>query len=54
MLVGQAWLPPGAEVTPDAEHDEHAWWPPDVADWPAEAHDELRAIPVLLGQPEGA
>jgi 8-oxo-dGTP diphosphatase len=54
MLVGQAWLPPGAEVTPDAEHDEHAWWPPDVADWPAEAHDELRAITVLLGESEGA
>ena len=27
MLVGLAWLPEGAEVTPDAEHDEHAWWP---------------------------
>ena len=28
MLIGQAWLPDGAEVTRDAEHDAHAWWPP--------------------------
>src|SRR5947209_1619818 len=27
LLVGQAWLQQGAEVTPDAEHDEYAWWP---------------------------
>jgi 8-oxo-dGTP pyrophosphatase MutT (NUDIX family) len=50
MFVGQAWLAPGAQVTPDHEHDAHAWWPPDVADWPEEAHDELRQIPVLLGE----
>jgi 8-oxo-dGTP diphosphatase len=50
MLVGTAWLAPGAEVTPDHEHDAHAWWPPDVADWPEEAHDDLRRIPVLLGE----
>jgi 8-oxo-dGTP diphosphatase len=48
MFVGTAWLPPGAEVRPDHEHDSYAWWPPDVADWPEEAHDELRAIPELL------
>jgi len=50
MFVGQAWLPDGAEVTPDHEHDAHAWWPPDVADWPEEAHADLRQIPVLLGE----
>ncbi len=27
MLVAQAWLPDGAEVTPDHEHDDFAWWP---------------------------
>jgi 8-oxo-dGTP diphosphatase len=48
MFVGTAWLPAGAEVTPDHEHDAYAWWPPDVADWPAEAHEELRQIPKLL------
>jgi len=48
MFVGTAWLPEGAEVTPDHEHDTYAWWPPDVADWPAEAHAELRQIPELL------
>src|SRR4051812_20810612 len=53
MLVGQAWLAPGAEVTADAEHDEHAWWPRDVADWPAEAHADLRSIPALLGESDG-
>jgi 8-oxo-dGTP diphosphatase len=50
MFVGQAWLAPGAEVSPDHEHDAHAWWPRDVADWPEEAHDDLRQIPVLLGE----
>jgi len=48
MFVGIAWLPPGAEVRPDDEHDAYAWWPPDVADWPEEAHDDLRQIPALL------
>jgi len=51
MLVGSAWLAPGAEVTPDAEHDEYAWWPADVRDWPDEAGDELREIPRLLSDP---
>ena len=50
MFVGQAWLAPGAEVTPDHEHDAHAWWPRDVADWPEDAHADLRQIPVLLGE----
>jgi ADP-ribose pyrophosphatase YjhB (NUDIX family) len=48
MFVGSAWLAPGAEVTPDEEHDAYAWWPADVADWPEEAHDDLRRIPELL------
>jgi len=48
MFVGQAWLPDGAEVTPDHEHDAHAWWPPDPADWPAEADEPLRRMATLL------
>jgi ADP-ribose pyrophosphatase YjhB (NUDIX family) len=49
MFIGQAWLPAGAEVTMDHEHDTHAWWPPDVADWPAEADEPLRRMAGLLG-----
>jgi 8-oxo-dGTP diphosphatase len=49
MLVAQAWLADGAEVTPDAEHDEFAWWPADVGLWPAEGHSSLRRIASLLG-----
>jgi ADP-ribose pyrophosphatase YjhB (NUDIX family) len=49
MFVGQAWLAPGAEVTPDAEHDAHAWWPADPDDWPAEADKPLRRMARLLG-----
>jgi 8-oxo-dGTP diphosphatase len=48
MLVGQAWLPEGAEVIPDDEHDEFAWWPADIDDWPAEADDALRLMASLL------
>ena len=48
MLVGQAWLPAGAEVRRDHEHDEHAWWPRDVGDWPAEADPALRGMAALL------
>jgi ADP-ribose pyrophosphatase YjhB (NUDIX family) len=48
MLVGSAWLAPGAEVVPDDEHDAFAWWPADVARWPPEADAELRQIPALL------
>ena len=48
MLVGQAWLPPGAEVTPDSEHDAHAWWPADPARWPEEADPALRRMAALL------
>jgi 8-oxo-dGTP diphosphatase len=48
MLIGQAWLPDGAEVTRDAEHDEHAWWPADPAAWPDEADAQLRRMALLL------
>jgi 8-oxo-dGTP diphosphatase len=48
MLIGQAWLPDGAEVTRDHEHDEHAWWPADPASWPVEADDPLRRLATLL------
>lgn len=44
MFVGMAWLPAGAEVTPDDEHDAYAWWPPDPSDWPNEAHPQLRLM----------
>jgi ADP-ribose pyrophosphatase YjhB (NUDIX family) len=48
MFVGTAWLPDGAQVTPDAEHDEFAWWPPDPSDWPQEADANLRRMASLL------
>jgi ADP-ribose pyrophosphatase YjhB (NUDIX family) len=48
MFVGQAWLPEGAELTRDPEHDEHAWWPADVDAWPAEADEPLRRMAKLL------
>jgi ADP-ribose pyrophosphatase YjhB (NUDIX family) len=48
MFVGMAWLPEGAVVTPDDEHDEFAWWPADVAEWPDEASEPLRRMAVLL------
>jgi len=48
LLVGQAWLPAGASVTPDHEHDEFAWWPADVEDWPSEADEPLRRMGLLL------
>ena len=49
MFIGQAWLPAGAEVTPDHEHDEYAWWPANVDDWPDEADAPLRMMARLLG-----
>jgi 8-oxo-dGTP diphosphatase len=49
MFVGQAWLPDGATVTPDHEHDEFAWWPPQVERWPDEADSPLRSIGAMLG-----
>jgi 8-oxo-dGTP diphosphatase len=48
MFVGTAWLPEGAEVVRDAEHDEHAWWPADIAQWPAEADEPLRRMASML------
>jgi 8-oxo-dGTP diphosphatase len=48
MLIGQAWLPDGAEVTRDHEHDDHAWWPAEPEAWPDEAHPELRHMAQLL------
>jgi ADP-ribose pyrophosphatase YjhB (NUDIX family) len=44
MVVGLAWLPPGAQVRPDGEHDAYAWWPADVDEWPPEATAELRRM----------
>jgi 8-oxo-dGTP diphosphatase len=48
MLIGQAWLPDGAEVTRDHEHDDHAWWPAEPEAWPDEADPELRHMAQLL------
>jgi 8-oxo-dGTP diphosphatase len=48
LFVGLAYLAPGAEVTIDPEHDEHAWWPPAVADWPDEADMPLRMMAGML------
>ncbi len=50
MFVGQAWLPAGAEVTPDHEHDEYAWWPCEVDRWPVEAEEPLRRMARWLSQ----
>lgn len=50
LLVGLAWLAPGAAVAPDHEHDEFAWWPADVAQWPPEADEPLRRMAALLSQ----
>ena len=48
LFVGQAWLPEGAEVTRDPEHDAHAWWPADVEQWPVEADAPLRSLGHML------
>jgi len=48
ILVGLAWLADGAQVTPDAEHDEFAWWPAEVDRWPAEADEPLRRTARML------
>lgn len=48
LFVGLAWLPDGAVVTPDEEHDAFAWWPADVDRWPPEADDPLRRVGALL------
>ncbi len=51
MLVGQAWLPAGAEIVRDHEHDAHAWWPPDPGAWPPEAAPSLLRLGRLLTTP---
>jgi ADP-ribose pyrophosphatase YjhB (NUDIX family) len=48
MVIGTAWLPAGAEVTPDHEHDEYAWWPADVSQWPAEGDEPLQRLAKLV------
>ncbi len=48
MLVGQAWLPRGVQVTPDDEHDAFAWWPSRPERWPAEADASLRSLGAML------
>jgi ADP-ribose pyrophosphatase YjhB (NUDIX family) len=48
LFVGVAWLPEGAEVTPDHEHDAYAWWPAEIDRWPEEADAPLRAMAALL------
>jgi 8-oxo-dGTP diphosphatase len=48
MFIGQAWLPAGARVTPDHEHDAHAWWPAEIDDWPTEGDEPLRRMARLL------
>ena len=50
MVIGQAWLAPGAQVTRDAEHDEHAWWPARVEEWPEEADEPLRRMALMLAE----
>ena len=53
MFIGQAWLPDGAQITPDHEHDAHAWWPADVDDWPDEADEPLRRMAGMLVAQDG-
>ena len=48
MFVGMAWLPEGAEVTPDDEHDAYDWWPADVSAWPDVADEPLRRMALAL------
>jgi len=48
LFVGMAWLPDGAAVVPDAEHDEFAWWPAEPARWPAEADGAVREMGKML------
>jgi ADP-ribose pyrophosphatase YjhB (NUDIX family) len=48
MLIGQAWVPAGAELVMDPEHDAYAWWPADPAEWPEEADEPLRRMASML------
>jgi 8-oxo-dGTP diphosphatase len=53
LLIGMAWLPDGASVIPDAEHDEFAWWPASVERWPEEADAPLRRMAGLFAASAG-
>ena len=53
LLIGMAWLPNGASVVPDAEHDEFAWWPASVERWPEEADAPLRGMAGMLAASAG-
>jgi ADP-ribose pyrophosphatase YjhB (NUDIX family) len=48
LLVGMAWLPEGADVVPDSEHDALAWCPADPDAWPPEGDEPLRGMAKLL------
>jgi ADP-ribose pyrophosphatase YjhB (NUDIX family) len=48
LMLGLAWLADGAEVVPEAEHDEFAWWPAEVDHWPVEADEPLRQTARML------
>jgi 8-oxo-dGTP diphosphatase len=48
LLIGVAWLPDGATVQPDGEHDDYAWWPPEPERWPAAADGAVREMGVML------
>ncbi|MCK9250558.1 MAG: NUDIX domain-containing protein [Solirubrobacteraceae bacterium] len=50
MFVGVAWLPEGAELRRDHEHDEHDWWPASMDDWPAHADAPLRGLGALVSR----
>lgn len=50
MFIGTAWLAEGAEVQPDAEHDDFAWWPAEIERWPAEAEAPLRLMARWLSE----
>jgi ADP-ribose pyrophosphatase YjhB (NUDIX family) len=50
MLVGLAWLEPGADVVPDDEHDAFAWWPSEIERWPQEADAPLRQTAMMLAE----
>ena len=52
LIVGLAWLPEGAAVSPDSEHDDYAWWPARPDRWPQEADAPLRLLARTLSARE--
>lgn len=48
LLIGMAWLQDGANVVPDAEHEEFAWWPSELEHWPPEGDEPLRRMGAML------